>query len=70
MGCVQHFNLHVHGVCQLSKQFFRNDLYTDKLIKKKKQIYRMFVRGGNCVRMDMGTFLSSKIVTVTDACAE
>ena len=27
----------------------------------------MFSRGGNCVRMDIGKFLSNKIVTVTDA---
>ena len=29
----------------------------------------MFVMGGNCVRMDMGKFLSNKIVTVTDTYA-
>ena len=27
----------------------------------------MFVRGGNCVRMDMGKVLSNKMVTFTDA---
>jgi len=27
----------------------------------------MFVRGGNCVRMDKGKFLSNKIFTVRDA---
>jgi len=29
----------------------------------------MFARGSNCIRMDMGKFLSNKIVTVTDPCA-
>ena len=29
----------------------------------------MFVRGGNCVKMDMGKFKLNKIVTVTNACA-
>ena len=29
----------------------------------------MFFRGGNCVRMDIGKFLSNKMITVTDTCA-
>jgi len=29
----------------------------------------MFVSGGKCVKMDMGKFLSTKIITVTDTCA-
>jgi len=37
--------------------------------KENKYIVTHFVRGGNCVRMDMGKFLLNKIVTVTDVCA-
>jgi len=47
------------------------DLYPNNSIKKEKTniLECMFIRGGNCVRMDMGKVLSNKIITVTDTCA-
>ena len=44
-------------------------MYPDNSIRKRKQIDCNACLLGNCVRIDMGKFLSNKIITVKDTCA-